>query len=189
MKYLRKPEEVDAVQWTGSNQAEILEFCHELFAEDPAHSLISFAEGEGLRLRNKDGAGWSENVAVGDYIIKDPEYDYGYGFTTLGAVAFNDDFIPAPSDIQKSTIHNPQSPISSSLSVKPLDGLFVVQVPILLEIPVDPLDGFTEEEAPQVALDRLKELELTVDLGGVPLEVSSPYPLFTDAAEDQPAIA
>lgn len=58
------------------------------------------------------------------------------------------------------------------------DGLEIILVPVFIEIPVDPLEGFTAEEAPQVALDRLAELPLAVTLGGVSLAVHSNFPLF-----------
>lgn len=58
------------------------------------------------------------------------------------------------------------------------DGLDVVGVPVILEIEVDPLDGFAPDEVESVALDRLALLPLEVSLGGVPLGVSSPVRLF-----------
>jgi len=58
------------------------------------------------------------------------------------------------------------------------DGQEIILVPVFIEIPVDPLDGFTAEEAPQVAMDRLAELPLQVTLGGVILDVSANFPLL-----------
>jgi hypothetical protein len=59
-------------------------------------------------------------------------------------------------------------------------GNEVILVPVFLEIPVDPLEGFTPEEAPRVALDRLAELPLQVTLGGVLLDVQASIPLFQE---------
>lgn len=62
---------------------------------------------------------------------------------------------------------NPHPPLRQTTR----DGIEIVSVPLFVEIPVDPLDGFTPEEASAVALQRLRDLPLSVTLGGVPLAV------------------
>jgi hypothetical protein len=57
------------------------------------------------------------------------------------------------------------------------EGRQEVLVPVLLRITVDPLDGFTEEEAIQVALERLEALELDARLSGVPIPVHADVPI------------
>ncbi len=57
------------------------------------------------------------------------------------------------------------------LRVLEQENIFYVHVPATLMISVDPLDGFVESEAEEVALARLNDLTLEVTLGGVPLEV------------------
>jgi hypothetical protein len=60
------------------------------------------------------------------------------------------------------------------------DGQEIIGIPVILHIAVDPLDGFTAEEAIQVAKDRLAEQPLQVTLGGVPIPVTAEVPLLEE---------
>lgn len=59
-RYVKKPVEIDAVQWDGKNTAEILAFCKDCFSyrkEDLPVLVINTLEG-------------SMTASIGDYIIK-----------------------------------------------------------------------------------------------------------------------
>lgn len=60
------------------------------------------------------------------------------------------------------------------------DGVEIVAIPIYLLIDVDPLDGFTAEEAIQIAKDRLADLPLKIELGGVPITAEAEVPLYDE---------
>jgi hypothetical protein len=61
-KYVKKPVEIEAVQWTGQNKIEILEFCEKCFSKpipgiDHSELIVSSLEGP-------------MRASIGDYIIK-----------------------------------------------------------------------------------------------------------------------
>ncbi len=39
-KYIKKPVEIEAIQWTGENTTEILTFCHDCFSYEKNHVRI-----------------------------------------------------------------------------------------------------------------------------------------------------
>ncbi len=173
MKFIPKPTEIEAIQWTGQNQAEILAFCRGR-ANGPGQPLIFFAGGE-FSLDVKDGT--PRRGRPGDYLI----------MGVVGQVLhrsremFERDYEPAHSSSSLPLpTANGQLTTLPSLSRFTRDGVEIILVPVFIEIPVDPLEGFTAEEAPRVALDRLAELPLEVTLGGVPLAVQSAFPLFEE---------
>lgn len=160
MKFTTKPQQVEAIQWTGQNFDEIHAFA--------AAAIV----GRKHELIYLDLSVASAPMKISDYLVLD-----SLGFSAMEEEDFN-------------TIYEPSTSLALSLNlptVKPLDGEFIVHIPVILEIPVDPLHGFTEDEAPQVAIDRLAELPLFVTLGGVIIESASAgpsYPLFSDKVHD-----
>lgn len=61
MKVRKKPVEVEAVQWTGENSEEIIEFCGKylFFIKGDSHTFMYTQTLEGFH-----------RVSLGDYIIK-----------------------------------------------------------------------------------------------------------------------
>lgn len=62
-KYIKKPIPIEAVQWTGGNRAEILNFCHMAHFEYPKNELDFVV----LFIHTLEG---DMRVNVGDYVIK-----------------------------------------------------------------------------------------------------------------------
>ena len=62
------------------------------------------------------------------------------------------------------------------------DGQESVCVPVILAIPVDPLEGYTKEEAIEIAKERLANLPLHVTYGGIPLDAYAAVPLVSPEA-------
>lgn len=60
MKYRKKPVVIDAVQWTGGNAIEILEFAG-------AHIIGGIKDGEPFNIKTLEG---HHVASVGDFIIK-----------------------------------------------------------------------------------------------------------------------
>ena len=62
MKVRKKPVEVEAVQWTGENSEEIIEFCGKylFFIKGDSHTFMYTQTLEGFH-----------RVSLNDYIIKD----------------------------------------------------------------------------------------------------------------------
>lgn len=59
-KYVKKPVEVEAIQWNGENTTEILAFCHDCFSykkNDFAVLVINTLEG-------------TMKASIGDYVIR-----------------------------------------------------------------------------------------------------------------------
>lgn len=55
--YRKKPVVITAVEWTGGNEAEILNFCNDCFV----------VTGDSLKINTLEGV---MNASVGDYIIR-----------------------------------------------------------------------------------------------------------------------
>jgi hypothetical protein len=190
MHYQTIPQQIQAIQWTGENRTALQEFHSRLHHGNATHSDIGFIGA----LVVVEGKGWRMDLQEGDWLI----HHSSEGFGKMNDEKFHEIYQPiAPAgsaglqpapehpSFSSSSLSTINPPPSTSLQVKQVDGLNIVHIPILLEIPVDPLDGFTDDEAPQVALERLAELELVVSLGGVLLEATSPFPLFADGAEEE----
>lgn len=62
MKVRKKPVEVEAVQWTGENLGEIIDFCGK---------YLSFIEGDSHTFMYVQTLEDSHRVSLNDYIIKD----------------------------------------------------------------------------------------------------------------------
>ena len=75
-KYIKKPVEVEAVQWTGTNIDEIEKFAREHIYEHTTIAKIAISTQEGIMVAN-----------IGDYIIK----------------GVNGEFYPCKPDIFKKT--------------------------------------------------------------------------------------
>ena len=150
MQFITKPQQIQAIQWTGENFEEIHAFVGNAMVARK-HELVYL-----------DLSVASAPMKISDFILLD-----GLGLSVMAAEDF-------------AAIHQPAVPPA----VKSLDGLFIVEIPIRLVIPVDPLHGFTEQESLQVALDRLAELPLEITLGGVPLTALASIPLFQDSNDD-----
>ena len=59
-KYVKKPVEIDAVQWTGENLIEILNFCDKCFSyERNGEPVLTISTLEG-----------NMSASIGDFIIK-----------------------------------------------------------------------------------------------------------------------
>ncbi len=70
MKYKKKPVIIDALQWTGLNLTEIMDFVgKDLIVEtyDAGYQAGTIPLAVGLKIRTLEG---DMNVSVGDYIIK-----------------------------------------------------------------------------------------------------------------------
>lgn len=70
MKYKKKPVIIDAIQWTGSNLGEIIDFVgKDLIIEtyDAGYQAGATPLGVGLKIRTLEG---DMNVSFGDFIIK-----------------------------------------------------------------------------------------------------------------------
>lgn len=66
MRYTKKPVTIDAIQWTGINQQEILDFCGEA-------CVFSSEKTSKIKTKNKLLIGTLEGImeaSVGDFIIK-----------------------------------------------------------------------------------------------------------------------
>jgi len=61
MKYVKKPIEVDAIQYTGDNMTAILEF---MIVNNVSHDLV--VDGDDIRIETLEGIMLTN---VGDYII------------------------------------------------------------------------------------------------------------------------
>lgn len=70
MKYKKKPVIIDALQWTGLNLTEIIDFVgKDLIVEtyDAGYQAGATPLAVGLKIRTLEG---DMNISVGDYIIK-----------------------------------------------------------------------------------------------------------------------
>lgn len=80
-KFRKKPVEIEAVQWTGLNKAEITEFCNDLVAKEDddslAESLIAFdtfplVKGN-VFIKTLEGV---HKASPGDWIIRGIKGEY-----------------------------------------------------------------------------------------------------------------
>jgi len=78
MKYRKKPEEVEAMQYTGENYNDISEF----LGTPPAYPIMPLPESKPIVIRSP-----SQRVdavaVVGDYIVKDADESF-YVYTQSG---------------------------------------------------------------------------------------------------------
>lgn len=63
MRYRSTPQEIEAVQWTGSNPAEAASFAPE---------IVVYEDGQLFILAGKDGAQGLVPVPVGHWIVRSP---------------------------------------------------------------------------------------------------------------------
>jgi len=66
-KFIKKPVEIEAVQWTGKNEEEIMEFCKDLIPENRDEQRIFLAEDNTLGILTLEG---TMTANIGDWIIK-----------------------------------------------------------------------------------------------------------------------
>lgn len=169
MTFTALPHPVSAIQYTGENAVQVATFHADhlqrmdLPATKQRETFIA-ETAKGLKETESLHGQWLVADEVSLRWIPDEIFSrlYQHGYS---------------SSDQKSKITNPQSSISPSITQRSENGLEIVSIPILLEIPVDPLEGFTAEEAPQAAMERLHDpaLDLLITLGGVPLDAVIPH--------------
>jgi len=69
MKYIKKPVAIEAIEWTGENLDEILEFTgiHESAKDWTKGQFSSVVRNQGLKIFTLEG---SHKATIGDFIIK-----------------------------------------------------------------------------------------------------------------------
>lgn len=143
------PYAVSAIQFTGINAAEVARFQadHLKSMDLPRNKVTDSFISETVKALD------ANPKLRGQWLVADP-------------VALR--WIP---DEVFSLLYHPSVADSTTiaLSQRAESGMEIVSFPALLEIAVDPLDGFLPSEAIVVAAERLREQPLSVTLGGVPI--------------------
>jgi hypothetical protein len=158
MRFTTQPQSVSAIQFTGDNAAEVARFqADHLKSMDLPRNKItdSFISETAKALA-------SMPKLRGQWLVAD-----------LVSIRWVPDQV-------FSLLYRSEDVAAPAVSQTTVNGVEVVAVPILIEIPVDPLDGFDSSEAITIATERLRDLDLSITLGGVAL--NAVVPALTDYA-------
>ncbi len=154
MNFTAQPHTVSAIQFTGANAPEVARFQadHLQSMDLPRNQITATFIAETVKALD------SSPKLRGQWLVADP-VSLRWIPDEVFSLLYRSEDASAPAVSQRTDER----------------GIEIVSIPILIEIPVDPLiDGFTASEAIACCTDRLRDLDLRITLGGVPLDAVVP---------------